>query len=84
VLAAAGHEAGPVQAPRPAGLSEREAEVLRLLARGLVTKQIAHELGISVKTGVNHIQHIYAKIGVSTRAGATIFAMEHGLVGVAA
>ncbi len=84
MLAAAGHEAGPVQAPRPAGLSEREAEVLMLLARGLVTKQIAYELGISVKTADNHIQHIYGKIGVSTRAGATIFAMEHGLVGVVA
>jgi len=46
VLAAAGHEAGPVQAPRPAGLSEREAEVLMLLARGLVTKQIAYERGV--------------------------------------
>lgn len=58
--------------------------MLRLLARGLVTKQVARRLGISVKTADNHIQHIYAKIGVSTRAGATIFAMEHGLVGVAA
>jgi DNA-binding NarL/FixJ family response regulator len=58
--------------------------VLRLLARGLVTKQVARRLGISVKTADNHIQHIYAKIGLSTRAGATIFAMEHGLVGVAA
>jgi HD-GYP domain-containing protein (c-di-GMP phosphodiesterase class II) len=84
VLAAAGHEAAPVQAPRPAGLTDREAEVLRLLSRGLVTKQIAHQLGISVKTADNHIQHIYAKIGVSTRAGATIFAMEHGLAGAAA
>jgi DNA-binding CsgD family transcriptional regulator len=65
-------------------LSDREAEVLRLLARGLVTKQVARRLGISVKTTDNHIQHIYAKIGVSTRAGATIFAMEHGLVGVTA
>jgi DNA-binding NarL/FixJ family response regulator len=79
-----------VRAPRPgdpalpAGLSEREAEVLMLLARGLVTKQIAYELGISVKTADNHIHHIYGKIGVSTRAGATIFAMEHGLVGVVA
>lgn len=58
--------------------------MLRLLARGLVTKQVARRLGISVKTADNHIQHIYAKIGLSTRAGATIFAMEHGLVGVAA
>jgi len=84
VLAAAGHEAGSLQAPRPAGLSDREAEVFGLLARGLVTKQVARRLGISVKTADTHIQHIYAKIGVSTRAGATIFAMEHGLVGVVA
>jgi HD-GYP domain-containing protein (c-di-GMP phosphodiesterase class II) len=81
VLAAAGHEARTVRAPLPAGLSGREREVLVLLARGLVTKQIAHELGIAVKTADNHIQHIYGKIGASTRAGATLFAMEHGLVG---
>jgi HD-GYP domain-containing protein (c-di-GMP phosphodiesterase class II) len=84
VLAAAGHETAPVQAPHPAGLTDRESEVIRLLARGLVTKQIAHQLGISVKTADNHIQHIYGKIGVSTRAGATMFALEHGLTGVAA
>jgi len=84
VLAAAGHETAPLQAPRPAGLSDREVEVLTLLARGLVTKQVAHELGISVKTADNHIQHIYGKIRVSTRAGATMFAIEHGLVGSAA
>lgn len=84
VLAAAGHEAGRVEAARPAGLSDREVEVLRLLARGLVTKQIARELGIAVKTADNHIQHIYAKVGVSTRAGATMFALENGLIGLAA
>ena len=84
VRAAAGHEPGRVRAPRPAGLSEREVEVLTLLARGLVTKQVAHELGISVKTADNHIQNIYGKIEVSTRAGATMFALEHGLVGAAA
>jgi DNA-binding NarL/FixJ family response regulator len=82
VLAAAGHEAGPVQAPRPAGLSEQEAKVRMLLARGLVTKQVAHRLGISVKTADNHIHHIDGKIRVSTRAGRPIFAMDHGLVGV--
>jgi DNA-binding NarL/FixJ family response regulator len=54
-----------------------------LFARCLVRKQIAYELGISVKTADSHIQHIDGKIGVSTRAGATMFAMEHGLVGVA-
>jgi DNA-binding NarL/FixJ family response regulator len=65
---------------RPAGLSEREAEVVGLLARGLLTKQIAQALGISVKTADRHVQNAYGKIGVSTRAAATLFAMEHGLI----
>jgi len=65
---------------RPAGLSEREAEVIGLLARGLLTKQIAQALGISIKTADRHVQNAYGKIGVSTRAAATLFAMEHGLV----
>jgi DNA-binding CsgD family transcriptional regulator len=51
-----------------------------MLARGLQTKQVARGLGISVKTADSHIQHAYRKIGVSTRAAATLFAMEHGLV----
>jgi HD-GYP domain-containing protein (c-di-GMP phosphodiesterase class II) len=78
VLAAAG-QARPA-APRPAGLSERECEVLILLARGLATKQVARQLGISPKTCDHHIQRIYGKAGVSTRAGATLFALEHGLI----
>jgi len=65
---------------RPAGLSEREAEVIALLARGLQTKQIARTLAISAKTADRHIEHAYRKIGVSTRAAAALFAMEHGLV----
>jgi HD-GYP domain-containing protein (c-di-GMP phosphodiesterase class II) len=65
---------------RPAGLTERELEVVRLLARGFQTKQVARALGISVKTADRHIQNAYGKIGVSTRAGATLFAMEQGLV----
>ena len=64
---------------RPAGLTEREAEVVGLLARGLQTKQVARALGISAKTADRHIQNAYAKIGVSTRAAAALFAMEHGL-----
>ena len=64
---------------RPAGLTEREVEVVGLLARGLQTKQVARMLGISPKTADHHIQNAYAKIGVSTRAAATLFAMEHGL-----
>jgi HD-GYP domain-containing protein (c-di-GMP phosphodiesterase class II) len=65
---------------RPAGLTEREVEVVGLLARGLLTKQVARALGISVKTADRHIQNAYGKIGVSTRAAVTLFAMEHGLV----
>jgi DNA-binding NarL/FixJ family response regulator len=78
VIAAAG-----LRAPRlgrPGGLTDREAEVVAMLARGLHTKQVAHALGISVKTADRHIQNAYAKIGVSSRAAATLFAMEHGLV----
>ena len=80
VIAAAGEEdASRVRGPLPAGLSEREADVLALLARGFATKQIAARLGISPKTADHHVQSGYRKIGVSTRAGATVFAMENGL-----
>ena len=78
VIEAAGQRAPRVE--RPAGLTEREAEVVAMLARGLQTRQVAHELGISVKTADRHVQNAYGKIGVSTRAAATLFAMEHGLV----
>ena len=76
-------EAAGLRAPRverPAGLTERETEVVGMLARGLQTKQVARALGISAKTADRHIQNAYGKIGVSTRAAATLFAMEHGLV----
>ena len=78
VLEAAGHAAPRVE--RPAGLTEREAEVIALLARGHQTKQVAGALGISVKTADRHVQNAYRKVGVSTRAAAAVFAMEHGLV----
>lgn len=65
---------------RPAGLSEREVQVVGLLARGLLTKQVAGALGISAKTADRHVQNAYRKMGVSSRAAATLFAMEHGLV----
>ena len=77
VLAAAGHRDPVVK--RPAGLTEREIEVVQLLARGMQTKQIARSLQISPKTADHHIQNAYRKMGVSTRAGATLFAMQHGL-----
>jgi len=79
VLEVAGQRAPRVE--RPAGLTEREAEVVGLLARGLQTKQVARTLGISVKTADRHIQNAYGKMGVSTRAGAALFAMQHGLAG---
>jgi HD-GYP domain-containing protein (c-di-GMP phosphodiesterase class II) len=79
VLEAAGHR---VRARRRlvAGLTEREIEVLRLLARSQTNKQIAAQLTISMNTVDHHIRNIYAKIGVSTRAAATLFAMQHHLV----
>jgi HD-GYP domain-containing protein (c-di-GMP phosphodiesterase class II) len=80
VLAAAGHPIRPARRELVAGLSERQVEVLRLIARGYSMKQIAGRLSISEKTVDNHIQHIYNKIGVSTRAGATLFAMEQDLL----
>ena len=77
VVETAGHAAPRLE--RPAGLTEREAEVLGMLARGLQTKQVARALGISVKTADRHVQNTYRKLGVSTRAAATLCAMEHGL-----
>jgi DNA-binding CsgD family transcriptional regulator len=78
VLAAAGHRAPRL--PRPADLTARETQVVGLLARGLPTKRIARVLGISVKTADHHVQNAYGKMGVSTRAAAALFAMEHGLL----
>ncbi|HEX6337064.1 MAG TPA: HD domain-containing phosphohydrolase [Jiangellaceae bacterium] len=78
VVEAAGEKAPPVE--RAAGLTEREVEVVALLARGLQTKQVARALGISTKTADRHIQNAYRKLGVSSRAAATLFAAEHGLM----
>jgi HD-GYP domain-containing protein (c-di-GMP phosphodiesterase class II) len=80
VLSGAGHPAQPKHVERPAGLSEREVEVLGLVIRGLSNRQMAGVLFVSPKTVDHHIQHIYDKIGVSTRVGATLFALQHGLV----
>lgn len=79
VLEAAGHRVPPVRRELLAGLTARELEVLRLIARGQTMKEIGASLGISPKTADNHIQNLYSKIGVRTRAGATLFAIEHGL-----
>ena len=79
VLRAAGHRVGR-RREWPAGLTTREVEVLRLLARGLSNKQIATELVISPKTTGSHVEHIYRKIDASNRAQASLFAMRHGLM----
>jgi HD-GYP domain-containing protein (c-di-GMP phosphodiesterase class II) len=79
VLAAAGHRRA-ARPPLPAGLTAREAEVCRLLALGLTTRQVADRLVISAKTADHHVQHIYTKIGVSTRGAAALFAIEHGIL----
>jgi HD-GYP domain-containing protein (c-di-GMP phosphodiesterase class II) len=79
VLEAAGHRL-PHRREALAGLTAREAEVLILLARGLSNKQIAGRLVITPKTAGNHVEHIYAKIGASSRAAAAMFAVQHGLL----
>jgi DNA-binding NarL/FixJ family response regulator len=61
-------------------LTEREVDVLRLIARGRSNKEAARELGFSAKTVGNHVEHIYTKAHVRTRAGATLFALESGLL----
>ncbi len=79
VLEAAGHRVARRRSA-VAGLTAREVEVLVLLARGASNKQIATQLVITPKTARNHVEHIYAKIGASSRASAAMFAMQHGLL----
>jgi HD-GYP domain-containing protein (c-di-GMP phosphodiesterase class II) len=80
VLDAAGHEHPTAQREPPAGLTAREVEVLRLVAIGESNKQIARRLGISRRTAESHVHNLYTKIGVSSRAAAALFAMEHRLL----
>jgi HD-GYP domain-containing protein (c-di-GMP phosphodiesterase class II)/DNA-binding CsgD family transcriptional regulator len=80
VIEAAGQPVPKVRTEWPASLSDREVEVLRLLARGLSNRAIGGRLYISPRTAEHHVQHIYTKIGGSTRAAAAMFAMEHGLL----
>lgn len=80
VLAAVGQRRGK-RRRGPAGLTGREVEVLTLIARGASNRQVAQSLGITTKTAGTHIERIYTKIGASTRSTATLFAMQHGLLG---
>lgn len=64
----------------PAGLTDREVEILRLLTRGLSRREIARQLFLSEHTVRHHLEHIYNKVGVSTRVAATLFAVEHDLL----
>lgn len=81
VLEVAGEGPTRVRQGYPAGLTEREVEVLRLIAAGQTNREIAAALVISEKTAGHHVEHIYTKTGVSTRVGAALFAMQHDLVG---
>ena len=80
VLAAAGHRVRERTRELPAGLTQRELEVLLVLVRGESNHAIASDLGISAKTVGHHIQHVYEKAGVRSRAAATLWAFENDLV----
>lgn len=80
VLAAAGVMRAAPRRAWPGGLTSREVEVLQLIARGGTNRYVARLLGISPKTVGRHIENIYGKIGVRTRAGAALFAMEQRLL----
>jgi DNA-binding NarL/FixJ family response regulator len=80
VLTAAGHRVPPRSRELPSGLTERELQILLVLVRGKSNQEIADTLRISAKTVGNHIQHVYEKAGVRSRAAATLWAFEHDLV----
>jgi HD-GYP domain-containing protein (c-di-GMP phosphodiesterase class II) len=80
VLAAAGHRVSTRSRELPAGLTRRELEVLLALVLGHSNQVIADDLGISAKTVGHHVQHVYRKVGVRSRAAATVWAFEHDLV----
>jgi HD-GYP domain-containing protein (c-di-GMP phosphodiesterase class II)/DNA-binding CsgD family transcriptional regulator len=86
VLTAAGQPLPSGRSTRawPSGLTDREVDVLKAITRGLANKQIARELFVSQATVKTHIINVYGKIGVNTRAGATLFAFEHDLIGTGA
>ncbi len=80
MLDGAGYVPSPRRREAPGGLSQREVEVLRLIARGLSNREMADVLFIAPKTVGHHVQHIYDKLGISTRVGATLFGLRHGLI----
>ncbi|CAN5381668.1 hypothetical protein BH24ACT7_BH24ACT7_13370 [soil metagenome] len=80
VLAAGGQRVAPPSPRWPADLTDREVEVLRLIARGRSNRDVAERLYISAKTVGRHVENLYTKIGVSSRAAAAVFAMEHRLL----
>jgi len=80
VLAASGHRVRTRPRELPGGLTERELEVLLALVLGQSNQAIADDLGISAKTVGHHVQHVYRKAGVRSRAAATVWAFEHDLV----
>jgi HD-GYP domain-containing protein (c-di-GMP phosphodiesterase class II) len=79
VLAAAG-AGGRRRVAGPAGLTQREVEVLVLIARGAATSDVAARLGVTRKTAATHIERIYAKTGATSRSTATLFALRNGLL----
>lgn len=83
-LAAADIDDAQRRAPRPGGLTDREIEVLGLVALGWSNKEIAAELSLSAKTVSRHLSNIFTKIDVSTRSAATAYAFRHGIAGEAA
>jgi len=80
VVAAAHGAGGRVRRAAPAGLTDRQVEVLRLIAEGLSNREIAERLVVSARTAEHHVQDIYLKIGTSSRAAAALFALEHELL----
>jgi DNA-binding NarL/FixJ family response regulator len=78
-VAAVDREEGTVVAG-PDGLTSREVEVVRLAAAGRSNREIALQLFLSEKTVARHLSNVYAKLGISSRAAATAYAYDHGLV----
>lgn len=79
VLDIGGHRA-PRRSHGPSGLTEREVEVVRLVAIGRTNKEIGSLLGISARTAQKHVMNVYDKVGRESRAGLALFAVEHGLL----